>query len=417
LKTQKVALYYRCKTPDGWKRLPAALNKLKKVRPRYAQVGDEQILYPDGHYVLRHYVNRKAVWKDAGEDATEAQRLQQQTMSTFSATKAADEAGIAVVTEEGRVNLARKAGEYVLRQRNRGKLRHVKVLSRQLPDFLQSVGVTYADQLSEGLMLKWYGELQTESKNKSYTIHNKHVNIFGFLKWAGVETKSLAPNGPPQFVTQAVKVYTPEELDLFFSKIKKPYHRLVFEVLLKTGMREQEAAYLEWHNFDFERGTVTVLWKPEYGFQIKDRAERVIPLPDGLAESLLAWRKARPKSNFVLGNSRDKANTEWLPMLKRIVRRGGLTCGRCATCKEENKKRYTREKGGCERWTLKKFRSTYTTMMLRSGKVDPRTLMEWTGHSRLETIMLYMAPAEAKESKEKVNSVEWTRPPSNGKAA
>jgi integrase len=410
VRQQQVALYYYCKTPDGWKRLPAALNKLKKVRPRYAQVGAEQILYPEGHYVLRRYVNRKTAWEDVGEDATEAQRLQQSSAATLHAVKVAEEAGITITPEEGRVHLAKKAQEYILRQKVRGKMRHVKMLTRQLPEFIQSVGVVYADQLTEALMLKWYDELQSKSKNKQYTIRNKHINVFGWLKWCGVETKPLAPNGPPQAVKRTVKVYTLEELDLFFSAIKKPYQRLVFNVLLKTGMREREAAYLEWHNFNFENETVTVLWKPEHGFDIKDRAERTIPLPHDLVERLLAWRTAHLTSRFVLGNSQDKPNTEWLPMLKRIVRSAGLSCGKCAACLEENKKRYTKEKGGCERWTLKKFRSTYTTTMLRNG-VDPRTLMNWTGHASLETIMLYLAPAETEENKTKVNNVVWSRQP------
>jgi integrase len=409
VKEQKVGIYYRCKTPEGWKYFPAALNKLKKVRPRYAQVGDKQILYPVGHYELKYYVDRKPVFKVAGEDATEAQRLQQEMMGRLTTGKMAVEHGVVLAPEGGRIHLRTRADEYILRQKTRGKKRMVKMLTVQLPEFLKATGVTYADELKELHILRYYDHLQKRG-NKQYTIHNKHVNVFSFLKWAGVERKPLAPNGQPKLVKRVVQVYKLEELDAFFASIRKAYHRLVFQVLLKTGMREQEAAHLEWHNFDFENNTVTVLWKPEMGFDIKDSAERTIPLDLDLKAELLAWRKAHPDTRYVLGNTLDKPNGEWLPMLKRIVRSAGLNCGKCATCLDENKKQWTKEKGGCERWTLKKFRSTYTTTMLRNG-VDPRTLMEWTGHESLETIMLYMAPAEGDDVRRVVDNVQWSRKP------
>ena len=42
--------------------------------------------------------------------------------------------------------------------------------------------------------------------------------------------------------------------------------------------------------------------------------------------------------------------------------------------------------------TLRKFRSTYATRMLRSG-FDVRKVQHWMGHKSLETTMRYLAPA------------------------
>lgn len=403
MRQQRVALYYKCKTPSGWMRFPAALNKLKKVRPRYAQVGDQQILYPEGHYELRHYVNRKGVWKNVGEDATEAQRLQEQAANTLTATKAAEDAGIAVVSESSRVHLAKKSKEFIERQRTRNKVRHAKILETTLPDFIACVGVNYADQLTESVILKWYTSLR-ERGNSSKTIENKHVDVFTFLKWAGVNTKALAPHGKPTSTKKSVKVYTLEELDTLFAAMKKQYHKVIFELLQKTGLREREAMFLEWSDISFESGTLTLHVKPEYGFDIKDRAERTVPIPAELAETLLAWRKKNPKGRFVIGNSKGKPNGEMLVMLKRIARNAGLNCGVCQTCIEGA----DTSQQECQRWTLKKFRSTYVTTMLRNG-IDPRTLMSWTGHEDLETIMLYMAQAQPEEVAHKVNRIVWTK--------
>lgn len=402
MRKQRVALYYYCKTPTGWRHLPAAMNKLKKVRPRYAQVGNEHILYPEGHYELRHYVNRKAVWKNAGEDATEAQRLQEQMMKTLTATKVAEDAGVSIVNDEpNRVHLYDKSREYILRQKTRGKSRHVEQLEFVLPEFLGAAKATFADQLTEAHILRWYDYLQGRG-NKPYTVKIKHGAVFGFLKWCGVAIKPLAPNGAPKTTVRRVKVYTPEEIHALLSSLTDAYHRIVFETLLRTGLREEEAVFLEWHNFDFERNTVTVLQKDQQGFLIKDRSERVLPLDMELRTMLLQWKAKNPKSRWVLGNSKGKPNHKWLRMLKRIAKRANLNCNTCAPCLKKDQE--------CERWTLKKFRSTYVTTMLRNN-IDPRTIMTWTGHEDLETIMLYMAPAEQREVQDKVNRVVWSRPP------
>jgi len=93
------------------------------------------------------------------------------------------------------------------------------------------------------------------------------------LKWADVDTKKLASKAP-SFTEKAVEVYKQDEMKKFFSSLADPYHRIVLEVLLKTGLRMQEAMFLEWHQFDWQRGTLIVRERNEDGFEIKDRAER-----------------------------------------------------------------------------------------------------------------------------------------------
>ena len=57
---------------------------------------------------------------------------------------------------------------------------------------------------------------------------------------------------------------------------------------------------------------------------------------------------------------------------------------------------------------LHKFRATYTTNLLRAG-IDARTVMKYTGHEDLETVLRYLSPAESVETQAKVNSIIWTR--------
>ena len=393
---KKVALYWHCKTPEGWKRYPAAFGRNGKVRPGYAQVGNAQLLYPEGRYVLRHTEGRKTVWTPAGNDATHARAEQILATSRMVAESAAEAAGTKIAETNGRVHLRRKAEAYAERQEARGKLSHLERFESAFEEFMVSTGADYADQLSEQKVLRWYADMRKKG-NEDRTIHNKHVSVFGFLRWAGVETKPLAARAP-RYTKKEVEIYEPRELKIFFDSLKKPYHRIVFEVLLKTGIRMQEGMFLEWHNFNFERGTLTLRERNADGFEIKDRAERTLPVPLDLIEHLKEWKETQA-GRLVLGTSNDTPNWKWLPLLKTLVYKAGLSCGHCKPCRDKNE---------CERWFLHKFRATYTTNLLRAG-IDARTVMKYTGHEDLETVLRYLAPAESTETQAKVNAIVWTK--------
>jgi integrase len=393
---KRVALFWYCKTPNGWKHLVAAMGRNGKIRPRYAQVGDEQILYPEGHYELRHYENRKAVWTNVGDDAACALATQQQAVKRFTVEKAADDAGVEILESPGRVNLKQQSLAYLERQVARGKNSHVETFKTAIREFLPCTAVEYADQLTDAIILRWYGALRKNGNSKR-TIHNKHVAIFGFLKWRGVDTKPFAER-PPSYTKKDVEVYGPEELKTLFESITNPYHQIVFAVLLKTGLRMQEAMYLEWHNVNFQRGTLTVTAKDDLGFDVKDRAERTLPIPADLVEHLRVWKESH-SGRLILGTKNDTPNWKWLPLLKRLAHKAGLNCGHCRPCRDSH---------GCERWYLHKFRATYTTNLLRAG-IDVRTVMTYTGHADMETVLRYLSSAEGADTQDKINAIVWVR--------
>lgn len=392
----KVSLLWTCKTPSGWKRYPAAMGRNGKLRPRYAQVGEEQIHYSQGHYELRRYEAGKLVCRNVGDDAAAALAEQQLEMRRLAVRKAAADAGVEIAAEPGRIQLRQKAQAYIDRQIARGKVRHSQTFNTAIYEFLPIAAVDFADQLSEELILRWYAALR-KNENSNRTIYNKHVSIFGFLKWCGVETKKLA-DGAPKFTEKDVEVYEPEELKRLFDSITDSYHRIVFEVLLKTGLRMQEAMYLEWPDFNLRLGTLTVKAKDDLGFDVKDRAERTLPIPADLIEPLKVWKRTH-KGRLVLGTRFDTPNWKWLLLLKRIVRKAGLNCGHCRGCREYEE---------CERWYLHKFRATYTTNLLRAG-IDVRTVMKYTGHADMATVLRYLSAAESSETQSKINRITWIR--------
>ena len=108
-KVPKVSLYLLCKTPEGWKRYPAAIGRNNKVRPGYAQVGNAQKQFGGGMYQLRWVIEGKTFWGSVGDDATFARAAQDAKQKMLVAHTAAEDAGAKVVDTPGRIDLKKKA--------------------------------------------------------------------------------------------------------------------------------------------------------------------------------------------------------------------------------------------------------------------------------------------------------------------
>ena len=394
-KTPKVTLYLLYKTPAGWKRHPAAIGRNSKVRPGYAQVGKTQVAFDEYGYQLRWAVEHKTYWEPVGKDATDAWAARDAKEKTLKAQVAAEDAGAKIVEAPGRIDLKKKAKEFVQRQTDRGKDESVLAFNAAFDGFMEAVVVRFADELTEQHITRWYGWLRKQG-NSERTIANKHQSVFQFLRWVKVNTKELAERRPT-FTKRIPVVYDRDEMTDFFEPLTEKYHRTVFEVLLKTGMRMQEAMFMRWSDIDYKQGTVKVKERDEDGREIKDKEERVVPVPVDLLEKLKTWQEERKETKLVLGTRNDTPDWKWLDKLKRVARKNGMNCGHCNSCVERDE---------CENWTLKKFRATYLTNCLRAG-IDARTLMSYSGHSDLETLLMYLTPAELSDTQAKVNSIDF----------
>ena len=395
VRAPKVSLYYHCKTPKGWRRYPAAIGRNGKIRPQFVQVGTAQIKYDDGHYELRTVIDGKTTWKNVGEDSSLVKGLQEEEQATVNAKASASAAGTTIVETPGRIDLKKKAKAYVARQEDRGKAESVLTFNTAFVGFMDAVNVRFGDELTEQHITRWYGALRKQG-NSPRTIANKHQAVFAFLRWCGMDVKKLAEKRPT-YTEKVVEVYRRDEMAAFFGSLKTSWHRVVFEVLLKTGLRMQEAMFMRWTDINWHSGTIVVKQRDEDGREIKDKEERVVPVPADLLEKLKMWQEERKSTKLVLGTRNDTPNWKWLDLLKRLAKNAGLNCGHCEGCVES---------GQCEHWYLHKFRGTYLSNMLRGG-VDPRTLMSYSGHSDLETLMRYLAPAELPDTQSKVNAIGW----------
>jgi integrase len=392
---RKVTLVRYCKTENGWRRLPVVMGGNGRVKPGFVMVDGKPVANSTGHYEIRFYDGPKLKYENVGDNAADALASCLRKQKILAIRDDAKAAGAKLVEEPSRRTLSAALRAFVEAAEDRGSLVAAAAYQRAGNEFLQAVGKVYADELTADDFTRYQKSL-IKRKQSDRTVSNKHKLVVAFAKFAGVGANIL-PKSAPKYDVTLPQVYTGEQLATLFASITSDYHRLVFTTLLQTGLREQEAMYLQWSDIEFTRKTLLVRSKPELGFRIKDREERSIPLSDGLVDMLTAYRAEHPSQLFVAGTSNDRPNKKLLRTLKRLAHNAGLNCGVCTSCLERNE---------CEVWFLHRFRSTYVTSLLRSG-LDLRSTMQLSGHCDIESVMRYLRPAEGDELRARVNSIRW----------
>jgi integrase len=240
------------------------------------------------------------------------------------------------------------------------------------------------------------------------TIHNHVARIVTLLR-ANKITGLLAHSDKPKYDEKAPSAYDADQLKALFA-VANCEERLLFEFFLGTGFREQEVMHCSWRNVDFKGKVITVRSKPEFGFRVKDKEERSVPVPDSLIEALTR-RKSESKSLLVFPGPNGKPNGHFLGILQQIAFRAGLNCQECI--RKSKKSKTGRLKAGrscathsiCGEWGLHKFRKTFATFHSEAG-VSPRTIQVWLGHSDLATTLRYLAVADLRSvrTRSQVNS-------------
>jgi integrase len=222
------------------------------------------------------------------------------------------------------------------------------------------------------------------NRNRSLrTAGNKMLRVNQFLRAAlGVDAgKGLVTVKDAKFVEREPEVYTDDEVDVFL-KACGPFHALVFNTLLMSGLRKQEMENLEWQDINFTGGTLSVRGRKT--FKPKDWEEREIEIPRELLEMLFAARKER---GLVFPTKSGKKYTHVWDDCKDIAKKAGA---------------------GPEKYHPHRFRATYCTKLLQSG-IDLKTVQKLMGHKTIESTMRYLAKAESKKVKAKVDAVQWKK--------
>lgn len=77
-------------------------------------------------------------------------------------------------------------------------------------------------------------------------MHNKFAEVLTFLQMQRMP-KLIGKNDHPRFIEQEVDLYEDEELSKFHA-ICSSYHSTLYDFLLMSGFRDQEAMHVLWSN-------------------------------------------------------------------------------------------------------------------------------------------------------------------------
>ncbi len=237
-----------------------------------------------------------------------------------------------------------------------------------------------------------YTDALREGRMAPRTIANRLAFLKTFFKHFGISWPMLKTDRV-KFTEKTAEAYSIEDLRRLFAAAEQEELEL-FEFLLGTGVREQEAMFATWRDVDFSNKTFKVSEKLDLGFTPKDKEEGSIPIPDSLVELLDARRKQYPETRLIFPMPDGRPNGHMLRSLQRLAHRAGLNCGGCYNRAGE----CCKDKAMCHHWGLHRFRKTFATMHHEAG-VTVRTIQRWLRHSSLDTTLRYLAGSDDKSEK------------------
>ena len=181
--------------------------------------------------------------------------------------------------------------------------------------------------------------------------------------------------------TQTVIIYSDAEINAMLSAATVDEADLI-KFLLETGVRDKEAAHVDWD--DIDGNYLQLKDKPKYDWRLKDKEIRSIPLNSKLTARLKARRlrqeahakeDGRDVPTLIFPNSLNRPNLALDETIQRVV----------AKAKKAEFEWHPRSEV-----TMHKFRKTFATKMYRATK-DIKQVRDWLGHSDIATTELYVA--------------------------
>jgi len=161
-----------------------------------------------------------------------------------------------------------------------------------------------------------------------------------------------------------IRFLTNEEIQQVLNTAN-PFVSKVILILLYTGLRRSELAFLEWKDIDFENELILIQSKPEFGFHPKSYKPRSIPMCDELRKLLLDLPQA---GRFIFDDGNNHPLHSPNAYYKMVMR--------------------AYKKVGIEGATLHTLRHTFASHLIMNG-VDPRTVQEYLGHSTIQITEKY----------------------------
>jgi integrase len=214
--------------------------------------------------------------------------------------------------------------------------------------------------------------------NTNRTLSNKLVRIKAF--YATIDIKIPRKDVPrPTYVEKVPEIYPTADLARFFITCDNR-QKLLFKTLLQTGLRMQEARFLEFT--DIEETCVKVTAKPHWNWIPKTSDERRITIPRSLSRELMAAKGIG--ADLVFPTSNGKPSYFMLRTCKRIAKRAGLNPAK---------------------WSLHGFRRTYLTKIVNGAGLGLPTAMTLGGHKTTKAALRYQRPLEGDVLQQKIEGM------------
>jgi hypothetical protein len=139
----------------------------------------------------------------------------------------------------------------------------IKSYENVTKEFLEIIGHQYPEQIATKDLKAWmmklrsgYGDREAISHN---TVCNYYILAVAYLHFCGVDHKRLLKQSErPTPVEETPEEYSEAEMEKFFFAITNERDALAFELLLKTGPREQELAHLQVRHLDLDAAEPTI---------------------------------------------------------------------------------------------------------------------------------------------------------------
>jgi integrase len=393
----KVLLLAR--VPDGTGKYPFVPVSIKRGRP---------IPVPNASaYYLRYSIGGKRIVKPVGADLDVAYVAFQNTELNHTRIRQGLHPvdGPASLLNDfktnvpNRVRIADAVAEYVKRLDDSVKTgeraSNTSVAYKlAVEDFANNCGVEYLDEVTAEVLRQhklWlFASLEKRARGKkSNTVAKRFRYLNTFFNTQGIAMlKSRTPrkgdegliarNEIPREEKPNVDKYSEDEVRAMLAVADVDEADLI-QTFLRTGCRDEEVAYMHWTDVDWKRKQITISEKPSYGWRIKDKESREIPLEDGVLLDRLAARKKRqePASKLVFPNTLGNPDKHLIQKLHNVVEKA-----RAAKHEFEGA------------ITLHRFRRTYASMMISHS--DLQTVSALLGHSNIETTSRYLAADQSK---------------------
>jgi site-specific recombinase XerD len=296
-----------------------------------------------------------------------------------------------------RKTIAEAAREYI--ERTRQKSRKTFIGYRTSVNlFVQNCSKTYFDEIRRDDMLDYLCFLRNCKSSKTggrfgeSTVFNYFLKTMVFLNDRGiakyvakedwVQKKDWPINVDKRNKNKKYATYLEKEVAAMLEVANGTEEALV-RFLLGTGFRIGETAVAEWTDVDWEDKTISVRFKPKFGFKPKDYEERSIVVSDTLLACLKKCRSSVTEDALIFPSPTTGTVDKHLDRVIHCV------------IDKANQAGYPVKK---PRKPCHAFRVLYATRRHQNG-VDIETLRQELGHSDISTTQICLRSADRKSDK------------------